>query len=241
MPGCGSTRSVMTAACHDLRRARMLDVPHPPQTYRDLAERAWAWVQTNVRESDEGLWLPEQADQTEPGEYPFGMHSGIGGLAHVLAEIRLTRPLTNGEEELAAGIAATLVRRIPDQTEFDYFDGLVSTVGVLAALDAAGSDLAVARLGELAAPDGWQPSWLEEYDFAADGRCNDATIGNASVLLGALWAMRDDVPGAEDLAARSADIVLAEREETASGLDWTFVPRRFWHGPRGQVHQWSPG
>src|SRR5262245_66236671 len=177
MPGCGSTRSVMTAACHDPRRARMLDVPLPPHTYRDVAERSWAWVRTNVRKGEDGLWLPERPDQTEPGEYPFGMHSGIGGLAHVLAEIRLTRPLTDGEEELAAGIAATLVRRIPDQTDFDYFDGLVSTVGVLAALDATGSDLAVARLAELATPEGWQPSWLGEVDFVAVGRCNDDTLG----------------------------------------------------------------
>ncbi len=36
-----------------------------------------------------------------------------------LAEIRLTRPLTAAEQTLAAGIADTLGRRIPDETEYD--------------------------------------------------------------------------------------------------------------------------
>src|SRR3954451_17698108 len=121
----------------------MLDMPHAPQTYRDLAERSWGWVQTQVRFDDAGPWLPELPDESEPGEYAYGLHSGVGGLAHTMAEIRLTRALTNAEQELSQGIAETLVRRIPDETEFDYFNGLSSTVGVLSALDAPGADLAV--------------------------------------------------------------------------------------------------
>ena len=167
-----------------------------PATYRNLAERSWAWVQTQVRESDEGLWLPDGPDQSEPGEYAYGMHSGIGGLAHVLSEIRLTRDLTDDEQRLADGIAETLARRVPAQTEYDYFDGLVSTLGVLTALGADGSDRAVTRLRELATPDGWPTSWMGPPRAVPDGRCNDATLGTASVLLGALWAMRYAVPGA---------------------------------------------
>jgi hypothetical protein len=49
-------------------------VPHDAVTYRDLAERSWAWVQTQVRSNHDGLWLTETPDQTEPGEYPYGMH-----------------------------------------------------------------------------------------------------------------------------------------------------------------------
>ncbi len=60
-------------------------MPRDPDVYRTLAERSWAWVQTQVRTGEAGLWLPENPDQTEPGEYPYGMHSGIGGLAHVLS------------------------------------------------------------------------------------------------------------------------------------------------------------
>ena len=193
--------------------------------YRDLAERSWAWVQTQVRASDDGLWLPEKPDQTEPGEYPYGMHSGIGGLAHVLAEIRLTRGPDRGgarPRRRHRRDPGTPDRRT--QTEYDYFDGLVSTIGVLTALEAPGADLAVARLLELATPDGWQPSFLGPPPAAPEARCNDVTLGTAGVLLGALWAMRHDVPGAAELADRAADVLLAERRRCRPGLDWPFVP-----------------
>jgi lantibiotic modifying enzyme len=216
-------------------------VPHDPATYRDLAERSWAWVLTQVREDDTGLWLPAHGGATELGDDPFGMHSGVGGLAHVLAEIRLTRDLTPTEQRLAAGIADTLVARIPREQDFDYFVGLVATIGILTALEADGTVQAVARLRELGSTDGWQPSWMEEYRFSADGRCNDATLGSAAVLLGALWALRYDVPGAAELAGQAVDSVLAEKEETPSGLDWMFVPRRFWNQTRGQMPNWSHG
>ena len=214
---------------------------HSADVYRDLAERSWAWVVSQVRSGDEGLWLPEQPAQTEPGDYPFGMHSGVGGLAHVMAEIRLTRPLTAEEQELAAGIADTLVRRIPDETEYDYFDGLVSTIGILTELDAPGADVAVARLRELATPDGWQPSWIGPPGAVPEGRCNDATLGTASVLLGALWACRYDVPGAADLAAQAADLLLSEGEERDLGIYWPFVPLRFLMADDVQMPNWSHG
>jgi hypothetical protein len=217
-------------------------MPHEPEVYRDLAERSWSWVQSQVRTAGDDLWLPENPSQTEPGEYPYGMHSGVGGLAHVLAEIRLTRALTAEEQRLADGIADTSVRRIPGETQHDYFDGLASTIGVLLALDAAGADLAIARLRELAAPDGWQPGWIGPPHAVEDGRCNDATLGNAAVLLGALWASTYDVPGAAELAQQSADIVLAEKEEVATGLDWRFVPARFLIQDRPyQMPNWSHG
>ena len=216
-------------------------MPHDPSVYRDLAERSWAWVLTNVRTDGDDLWLPETPVQGEPGEYPYGMHSGVGGLAHVLAEIRLTRELTSGELRLAHGIADTVERRIPAETEHDYFDGLTSTIGILLALDGAGSEPAVARLRELATTDGWQPSWIGPPRAVAEGRCNDATLGNAAVLLGALWALRYGVHGAAGLAQQAADIVLAEREEVPTGLDWLFVPRRYLVEARGEMPNWSHG
>jgi len=202
-------------------------MPHEPSVYRDLAERSWAWVQTQVREDGGSLWLPEKPEQVEPGEDPYGMHSGIGGLAHVLAEIRLARPLTAAEQRLADGIMETLVRRISHETRFDYFNGLVSTIGVLTALGALGADRVVARLRELATRDGWQPSWIGPPQAMAEGRCNDATLGNAAVVLGAVWALENDVAGAAELAAQAADIVHVEKKELPTGLDWKFVPERF--------------
>ena len=82
-------------------------MPHEPAVYRDLAERSWSWVLGQVRANDDGLWLPEHPEQLEPGEYPYGMHSGVGGLAHVLSEIGLTRELSSQELLLGDGIAET--------------------------------------------------------------------------------------------------------------------------------------
>ncbi|MGH3475968.1 MAG: lanthionine synthetase LanC family protein [Nocardioidaceae bacterium] len=212
---------------------------HDPVVYRDLAERSWAWVLSQVREGVDVLWLPERPDQAEPGEYPFGMHSGIGGLAHAMSEIRLTRELTPGEEAVASGIADTMISRIPDTTEYDYFDGLTSTIGVLTALKAPGSDLDVARLGELATSDGWPVSLPGSH--VADGRCNDATLGTASVLLGALWALRYEVPGAVELADQAVDVLVAEQEPREIGVHWPFVPLRFLLREEVQMPNWSHG
>jgi hypothetical protein len=212
-----------------------------PESYRALAESSWAWVLGQVRRDDEGLWLPEYATEDAPGEYAYGLHSGIAGLAHVLSEIRAARDLTPGERLLGDEIAATLVRRIPDTTEYDYFEGLVSTIGALIALNASGADLAVAGLHELATPDGWQPSWLGPPQAVPEGRCNDATLGTASVLLGALWALRYDVPGATDLAAQAVDLLLAEQEARDPGVYWPFVPLRFLLRDDVVMPNWSHG
>jgi len=212
-----------------------------PETYRALAESSWRWVLSQVRRDDDDVWLPEHPGQTEPGEYPYGMHSGIGGLAHVLAEARLSREPASEERELADEIAATLVRRIPAETEYDYFDGLVSTIGILTALRAPGADLAVARLRGLATPDGWRCSWLEAPRAVPEGRCNDATLGTASVLLGALWARRYDVRGAAELADHAVDVLLAEQEPRETGAYWPFVPLRFLLDDDVQMPNWSHG
>lgn len=210
-------------------------------TYRSLAEASWRCVLAQVRGEGDELWLPENPAQSAPGDYPYGMHSGVGGLAHVISEIRLSRDLTPEEQALGEAIAATVRRRIPGTTDYDYFDGLVSTIGVLTALDAPGADLAVARLLDLATPDGWPPSWLDPDRFLPHGRCNDATLGTASVLLGAVWAVRHDLPGALELAEKASTVLVNERVETSSGLDWDFVPARFQRERRGQMPNWSHG
>lgn len=72
-----------------------------PDAYRSLAEASWRWAISQVRGQGSDLWLPENPAQSAPGDYPYGMHSGLGGLAHVMSEIRLSRDLTH--EELALG------------------------------------------------------------------------------------------------------------------------------------------
>lgn len=200
-----------------------------PETYAELGDAAWRWVLDQVR-WDDGPWIPESVPHEggPPGERD-GMHSGIGGLAHVLAEVRLARPWTDEEQRLADGIATRIRAGLATTTTYSYFDGLVSDLGVLTALGSEGADKAVARLVELAADDGWEQPWLPSPPFAPHSRINDATLGTAGNLLGAVWARRHGIPGAEALAHRTADILLAEGEPTEAGTNWPFVPRRFTH------------
>ena len=71
------------------------------------------------------------------------MHSGIGGLAHVLAEVRESRGWSAEESALADGIAARIRANLPSQPLATYVDGVVSDLGVLGALRADGSDVAM--------------------------------------------------------------------------------------------------
>lgn len=186
-------------------------------THRDVADAAWRWVLSQVRWEGE-LSLPET-----PGgkvEYRDGMHSGVGGLAYVLAEIRLSRPWTAEEERLAAGIAAQVGASVPHTTDSNFFDGLVSAIGVLTALGADPSP-AADRLLALATPDGWPQTGFEPPRFLPGTRVTDVVLGTAGVLLAAVWA------DARELAAHAAGVLLAEAEEVPAGLDWTFVPARF--------------
>ena len=103
-----------------------------PETYRDVAEAAWSWVLAQVR-WDDGPWIPGSVTTPAATDIPAdrdGMHSGIGGLAHVLAEIRLARPWTAPEQDLADGIAQRIRSRIARETDATYFDGLVSMIGI---------------------------------------------------------------------------------------------------------------
>lgn len=202
-----------------------------PETYADLGEAAWRWVRAQVRWDDTGPWIPESVPHDGgPPEERDGMHSGIGGLAHVLAEVAQHRAWTPEEQLLAAGIEARVRAGLATSTSYSYFDGLVSDLGVLSALGAGGHEEAVARLASLATDDGWEQPWLESPPFAPHTRINDATLGTAGNLLGAVWAHRLGTPGATALAHRTADILLAEGEPTDAGTDWRFVPRRFAEG-----------
>lgn len=219
----------------------------PDETYAALGEAAWRWVLDQVEWDDSGPWIPESVPHGgEPPEERDGMHSGVGGLAHVLAEIREARPWTSEEQRLADGITARIRGGLRTTTTYSYFDGLVSDLGVLSALGADGAEEAVARLAELATEDGWEQPWMAPPRFAPHARINDATLGTAGNLLGAVWAHRHGAPGAEELATWTADLLLAEGEPTDAGTSWPFVPARFTEAVRAergdmQMPNWSHG
>jgi hypothetical protein len=216
-------------------------------TYADRGDSAWRWVLDQVRWDDDGPWIPASVPhEGGPPEDRDGMHSGIGGLAHVLAEVRLARDWTDEEAALADGIARRVRGGLATTTAYSYFDGLVSDIGVLSALEAEGAEAPVARLAELATDDGWEQPWMTPPRFAPHARVNDATLGTAGNLLGAVWARRQGTPGAEELAHRTADILLAEAEPTDAGTNWSFLPPRYTEEVRAelgdrQMPNWSHG
>ena len=199
-----------------------------PETHRDVAEAAWRWVLDQVR-WDDGPWVPGAVTGPEAGEPPWdrdGMHSGIGGLAHMVAEIR-TSGRGRGGAGPAEAVAERVRRTIATQVDCTYFDGLVSTIGVLIALQAPGVEAAVARLEELAEPDGWPQTIVQPPRYLSGAHVQDLTLGTAGVLLGALWARRHGVPAAADLARTAAAALVAEAEQEPTGLNWRMVPRHF--------------
>ncbi|MDX3660226.1 hypothetical protein PV646_23240 [Streptomyces sp. ID05-26A] len=90
-------------------------------TYRGTAELAWLWVLDQVREDDTGVWIPEFLGGDLPGDWRDGMYAGVGGLAHVLAEIRLSREWTTREAALAEAVVARVRGNGP--AEAGFFDG----------------------------------------------------------------------------------------------------------------------
>jgi hypothetical protein len=190
--------------------------------YRELAEAAWCWTLDQVRYDDLGPWIPWAVTDPPATEAPWdrdGMHSGVGGLAHLLAEVRMTRPWTSTESALATAIAERIRDNAETTTDVTFFDGLVSDIGVLALLEEPGIDVCVERLLELQ-PDGWP-------------QINDVTLGTGGLVLGGLEAGAAGCQRGFTLAERAAERLLAEAEETRAGLNWLFVPRR--HVPEDEL------
>ncbi|GAA3625257.1 hypothetical protein GCM10022267_09320 [Lentzea roselyniae] len=195
------------------------------ETYWGTAEAAWRWVLDQVR-YDDAVWIPPSAgDELDP-EDRDGMYAGVGGLAHVLAEIRLSREWTDEEQRLAAVVAEQVRAGIAATTDYTFFGGLVSAIGVLTALGEPGSGAAVTRLLELSTPDGWALDHYSPPRFLEGARSQDLTLGTAGVLLAAVWAHRHGAGGARELADTAAEILLAEQEEVPAGLNWRAVPVR---------------
>ncbi|MPZ84093.1 MAG: hypothetical protein GEV28_28335 [Actinophytocola sp.] len=193
---------------------------------------------------EDGPWVPESvvgAEVPEVPRYRDGLHSGIGGLAHVLAEIRLAREWSTEERRLAEAIAERLNGRVPTETDYTFFDGLVSTIGVLIALEAGGAQVAVDRLVALATPDGWPQTTLGPPRFLPGTRVSDLTLGTAGVLLGALWARRTGQADARELSDLAADVLVAEMQTVPTGGDWPSVPPRFRTDPATRMPNFSHG
>jgi lantibiotic modifying enzyme len=192
------------------------------EVYRELGEAAWAWVLTQVRETD-GPWLPEAVhDDGRPIEPPEGrdsLYTGIAGLAPVLAEFGQHRALTDVEQALADGIVTRLSAMARTRTEPSLYGGLASDAMALKLLAPGTEQVAMQRLAELMTPAGWNTTLEIEPGSAAP--ISDVVLGTAGVTLAAIWA---GGPHASEIATTGGEALLLAADQTDNGLDWGLLP-----------------
>jgi len=179
------------------------------EAYRDLGEAAWSWVLGQVRGAD-GPWLPAEVPSGETPQEPAddrdSLYAGIAGLAPVLAEIGLSRELSEPEQGLATGIVGRLTAVAAERVEASLYDGLAGDAMALRLLSPGSERVAVERLADLMTPAGWKTT----LDFRpGSAPLTDLIAGTAGVMLGALWA---------------GGVHSREIATTGGGLDWRMYP-----------------
>ncbi len=190
--------------------------------YRELGESAWAWVLRQIRE-DDGPWLPEIVPEDgapgEPAPDRDTLYAGIAGLAPVLAEIARYREPTAGERSLADAIVSRLSAQAAHRAEPSLYDGLAGDAMALRLLAPGAESVALRRLADLATPDGWRTTL--EYEPGSDAPLNDIVMGNAGVVLTAVWSGGES---AEAIATTGCEALLRVADRTEAGLDWGIAP-----------------
>jgi hypothetical protein len=196
--------------------------------YRDLGEAAWSWSLDQVR-GDDGPWLPDNVpDAGAPGVPPpdrDSLYSGIAGLAPVLAEIALHRPLRDDEQALADAVVERLTTQ-PGRTEPSLYFGLAGDAVALRLLAPGAETAVLARLADLVTPAGWPTE--ERVDPVLDGPLTDVVLGTVGVVLTAVWTGGEQ-SGAVTTAG--CDALLRAADRTPAGLDWGSVPHAASRGP----------
>jgi lantibiotic modifying enzyme len=206
-------------------------------SYRELGEAALAWVFGQVR-GENGPWLPDSVPDDEEHARPAAdrdtVYAGIGGLAPLLAEAGQYRALTGQEQALAAAIAARLRSQVPARVEAALYDGLGGDVLALRLLAPGSEQAALGRIAELMTPLGWHTA--VEIVRGEQVPITDLILGNAGVVLAAVWAGGDE---AHRIAVTGCEALLRAADRTDSGLDWAMVPGlasrapNFSHGTAG--------
>lgn len=198
-------------------------------TYRDLAEAAWSWVLAHVRD-DDGPWLPGRvSDGWQADGLPEdrdSLYAGIAGLAPALAEIGLTRPLTEAERTLADDIRDRLAAQAATRDEPCLYDGLAGDLTALRLLDPGSHAIAADRLLALATPDGWPTRIV--FTGGPQVPLTDVVLGAAGIVMAALWAGGEH---ADAIASTGCEFLLSSADRTPGGLDWGTRPHSASRGP----------
>jgi hypothetical protein len=169
--------------------------------------------------------VPDDQPPVGPGADRDSLYAGIAGLAPVLAEIRLSRALTDTEQHLAGAVVARLSEQARTRTEASLYDGLAGDATALAML-AAGTEAApLQRVAALMTPAGW-PTTLGKD--GSDTPFTDIVMGTAGVVLTATWAGGEH---ADEIATGGGEALLATADRTEAGLDWGSLPGAPSRGP----------
>lgn len=188
--------------------------------YRGLAERSWTWVLSQVKDHD-GPWVPHSPEERVAALAPpdevtrDSIYMGAGGLAFVLAEIRLRRPWVDDEATLADGLSRRALRSSSLRSEPGLYLGLSGNAAVLRVLGHTSEATEVMeRLVALRAPDGWV---AQLRPGESEVVVHDLLAGAAGVALTGVWC-----GGAEGaaLARTAASGLAADADVVGDGLDW---------------------
>jgi hypothetical protein len=206
--------------------------------YRELGESAWSWVRASVRD-DEGPWLPTTVDGTmhlaTSQADRATIYFGTGGLALVLAEVQLARPLHDDELRLAEAIRTNVAMSSATRRAACLYWGLAGDATVLRVLGADADGAAVLRrIAALRVETRWDDAVPVDPEIPPF----DVLAGMAGVALAGVWW--GGVEGLA-LARRAADGLIEAAEHVSTGLDWPFFPGlemrlpNFSHGTAGIV------
>jgi hypothetical protein len=196
---------------------------HTADAYREIGESAWSWVLGQVSQ-DDGPWLPEPASAEAPAEDRDSLYAGIAGLAPALAEISLTRPLSETERTLGSGVVDRLSRMAAVRREPSLYDGLAGDLTALALLSPQAVEVPLRRLEELMTPDGWATT-----SGHGEGAClTDVVMGTAGVVMAAVWVGGDR---ARTIAVTGCEALMRAADATEGGLDWGMWPGAPSRGP----------
>ena len=203
-----------------------------PQPTASRPSRRGRGCSPRYARDERGPWLPEDAERRPSrASIRYGMHSGIGGLAHVLAEIRLTRDLTAARDaRWATRSPQTLCRPDPGARPSTTTSTAWSAPSASSPRSTRpGAELAVARLARAGDArrlagrrgSGRRAAVAEGRVQRRDPRDGERRCSARSGRCGTTCRVRPSWPTTRSTCC------WPRGEERPTGLDWPFVPLRF--------------
>lgn len=202
--------------------------------FRELGELAWQWVLAQVR-TDDGPWIPTEVDDSGVVTAPDddmrdSIYNGVAGLGWTLAEIRLARPCSASESELALSLTRWLTERARTREVPSLYWGLAGDATILHLLGARAEGQEVLdRVASLMV----STQWASTVGDGPKVKVNDLLAGAAGVALAGVWCHGES---GRALAREATRELVARAEHVDEGLDWPM-----WDGFETRMPNYSHG